>query len=69
MQQNTEEHAKVACYVMVAFKSSMLCLGGIQVACYAMVAFKSAIMTRVARGSKCVILLVKHEAGVDWSGM
>ena len=46
----TEEHAKVASYVMVAFKS--------------------AIMTRVAGGSKCVILLVvKHEAGVDWAGM
>ena len=35
-----------------------------------MVAFKSAIMRRVAGGSKYVILLVvKHEAGVDWAGM
>ena len=49
MRQKTEEHAKVASYVMVAFKS--------------------ATMTRVAGGSKCVILLVKHEAGVDWAGM
>lgn len=31
---------------------------------------KSAILRRVTGGSKCVILLVvKHEAGVDWAGM
>ena len=37
--------------------------------CYVMVAFKSAILRRVTGGSKYVILLVKHEAGVDWAGM